>query len=485
MRLSIIVRSVGFILLLNAAFMFVSAGVAFFDHPGNSSFFPLLVSACITAIVGVFPLIFVPSDTNLSLKEAYCIVVFAWLSSCFFGMLPYVMYGGEFSVANAWFESVSGFTTTGSSILNDVEALPSGILFWRASTHFIGGVGVIVFVLLVLPGIGTNKSKLSKVEMSSLAQDNFKFRSQQTIRVILGVYIGLTIATILSLMLAGMPVFDAVCHAFSTVATGGFSTKNASIAAYNSVGIELVLVVFMVISGMHFGMIYSTVVKRSKALFQSAIIRFYLLSMLVGSLLIAISLVSYGQAESFLESLRQSIFQVVTVTTTTGFAIANTSLWPAVAVFILIYFMIQCACAGSTTGGVKVDRIYITYKAIVAQIRKNQHPNAIIPVRIQGVKVENDVVTSVLLYIVFFLIIVFIAAILLSLMGLNFMSSFSLSLASMSNVGPAFDTFNSMSSWSSVPLVGKLLLSFVMLLGRLEIYGVFAIAGGGGVGEGH
>ncbi len=475
MRLSIIIRSVGFILLLNAAFMFVSAGVALFDPAGNSSFFPLLVSAFITALVGVFPLIFVPSDLNMSLKEVYCIVVFAWLSSCFFGMLPYIMYGGEFSVTNAWIESVSGFTTTGASILNDVEALPRGLLLWRASTHFIGGVGVVVFVLLVLPGIGLNKSKLSKAEISPLAQDNYKFRSQQTIRVILGVYIGITIATTLSLLLAGMPVFDAVCHAFSTVATGGFSTKNNSIAAFNSGGVEFVLIIFMAISGMHFGMIYSTVVKRSKVLFQSTVTRFYLLSMLVGSLLIAISLTSSGQVSNFFDSIRQSAFQVVALATTTGFATVNTSLWPTAAVFILIYFMMQCACAGSTTGGVKVDRIYITYKAIIAQIRKNQHPSAVIPVRIQGVKVESDVVTSVLLYIVFFFIIVFISTILLSFMGLSFMSSFSLSLSSMSNVGPAFDAFNSMSSWGAVPHVGKLLLSFVMLLGRLEIYGVLVL----------
>lgn len=475
MRLSIIVRSIGFILLLNAAFMFISAGVAFFDPLDNSSFFPLLVSAFITALVGVFPLIFVPSDPDLSLKEIYCIVVFAWLSSCFFGMLPYIMYGGEFSVTNAWFESVSGFTTTGASILNDVEMLPKGILLWRASTHFIGGVGVVVFVLLVLPGVGTGKSKLSKVEISPLAQDNFKFRSQQMIRVILGVYMGITIAAAISLLLAGMPLFDAICHSFSTVATGGFSTKNASIAAFSSGKIEFVLVIFMAISGMHFGMIYSTVVKRSKALYRSAVTRFYLLSMLVGSILIALNLAFSGHVNNFFESIRQAVFQVVAVTTTTGFATVNTSLWPSVSILILMYFMIQCACAGSTTGGIKVDRVYITYKAIVAQIRKNQHPSAVIPVRVQGVKVENDVVSAVLLYIVFFFLIIFATTILLSLMGLNFMASFSLSLSSMSNVGPAFDAFHSMSTWSAVPVLGKLLLSFVMLLGRLEIYGVLVL----------
>jgi trk system potassium uptake protein TrkH len=455
--------------------MFISAGVAFFDPLDNSSFFPLLVSAFITALVGVFPLIFVPSDLDLSLKEIYCIVVFAWLSGCFFGMLPYIMYGGEFSVTNAWFESVSGFTTTGASILNDIEALPKGILLWRASTHFIGGVGVIVFVLLVLPGVGTNRSKLSKVEISPLAQDNFKFRSQQMIRVILGVYIGITIAAAISLLLAGMPLFDAICHSFSTVATGGFSTKNTSIAAFNSGKIELVLIIFMVISGMHFGMIYSTLVKRSKALFRSTVTRFYLFSMLIGSTLIALNLVFSGQVGNFFESVRQSVFQVVAITTTTGFATVNTSIWPSVSILILMYFMIQCACAGSTSGGIKADRVYITYKAIMAQIRKNQHPNAVIPVRVQGIKVENDVVSAVLLYIVFFFLIIFATTILLSLMGLNFMASVSLSLSSMSNVGPAFDAFHSMSNWDSIPILGKLLLSFVMLLGRLEIYGVLVL----------
>lgn len=474
-RLSVIVRSIGFILLLDAAFMLISAGVAFFDPLDNSSFFPLLVSAFITAVVGVFPLIFVPLDLNVTLKEVYCIVIFAWLGSCLFGMLPYVMYGGEFSVTNAWFESVSGFTTTGATILNNVEALPKGILLWRAATHFIGGIGVVIFVLLVLPGFGANRSKFSKIEISPLAQDNFKFRSQQTIRVILGVYVGITVATTISLMLVGMSLFDAVCHAFSTVATGGFSTKNASIASFSNGGIEFVLAVFMAISGMHFGMIYSTVARRSKALFRSIVTRFYLLSMLVGSILIALNLLLSGQVGDFLESIRLSVFQVVATTTTTGFATANTSVWPSASILILIYFMVQCACAGSTSGGVKADRIYITYKAIMAQIRKTQHPSAVIPVRVQGVKVENDIVSSVLLYVVFFFLIVFGTTILLSLMGLSFMGSFSLSLSSMSNIGPAFDTFHSMSSWSAIPVLGKLLLSFIMLLGRLEIYGVLVL----------
>lgn len=455
--------------------MLISAGVALFDSSDNSSFFPLLVSACITGIVGIFPLIFVPSNLDFSLKEIYCIVVFAWLSCCFFGMLPFIMYGGEFSAVNAWFESVSGFTATGASVLNNVEALPNGMLFWRAATHFIGGVGVIIFVLLVIPGISANKSKLAKVEISSLAQDNFKFRSQQTIRVILGVYIGITIAALISLLLAGMPFFDAVCHAFSTVATGGFSTKNTSIAYYSSNAIEITLIVFMIISGLHFGMIYSTVVKRSKALFTSSVTRFYLISILIGTILIALNLFFTGHYSNFFQSLKQSLFQVAATTTTTGFATTDTSIWPSVSILILMYFMIQCACAGSTTGGIKVDRVYIAYKAIVAQIRKNQHPSAVIPVRVQGVKVENDIVSAVLLYIVFFFLIIFITTIILSLMGLNLMSSFSLSLSSMSNVGPAFDAFNSMSSWSEVPALGKMLLSFVMLLGRLEIYGVLVL----------
>ena len=475
MRISIVIRSIGFVLILNALLMMVSAAVAFFDQSDSSAFFPLFFSACLTAAVGFFPLIFVPPSAHISLKETYLFVVLAWLACCFFGMLPYLLYGGEFTVTNAWFESVSGYTTTGSSILNDVEALPRGILLWRASTHLIGGVGVVLFVLLVLPGIRNSKSQLSKIEMSVLAQDNFNFRNRKTIRVILSVYFGITAVATVLLMLGGMSLFDAVCHAFSTVATGGFSTKNTSIAFFNSGMIELILIAFMTLSGIHFGMVYAAVTGRPKTLFRSPVVRFYLCSMLVGSVLVALNLFFSGHTEGFFSSFRQSIFQVVAVTTTTGFATTDTALWPSFSILVLIYFMVQCACAGSTSGGLKVDRVLIFFKAIVAQIRKNQHPNAVIPVRIDGVKLEEGKISSVLLYIVFFFLIILIATMLLSLMGINLMASFSLSLSSMSNIGPAFDAFGSMASWAGVPWLGKILLSFVMLLGRLEIFAILVL----------
>lgn len=454
--------------------MFLSAGVSLANN-SDSSFLPLLLSACITAVVGFFPLIFVPADSQMSLKEIYCIVLFAWVGCCLFGMLPYVLYGDPFTVTNAWFESVSGFTTTGATILNSVETLPKGILFWRSCTHLAGGVGVVMFALIVLPSFGANKMKLSKIEMSQLAQDDFKFKSQQTIRVVLSVYVGLTIASTVSLFLAGMNLFDAVCHAFSTIATGGFSTRDASIAAYSSGWIELVVIIFMVLSGLHFGMIYSSVTGRSFFLFRSSVVRFYLLFLLVGALFIALNLLFTNHYATFGESFRKAIFQIVALTTTSGFATADTSVWPPFSILILLYAMFQCACAGSTAGGVKVNRIVILFKAIGAQIRKQQHPNAVVPVRVDGVRVEDDTVSSVLLFIVFFLLIVFVSTILMTLMGLNLLSGFSVSLSAMSNVGPGFDIFNSFTSWNTIPAAGKFILSIVMLIGRLEIYGLLLL----------
>lgn len=228
MNLKLVSRIIGLALLLNAIFMFISAAVSIV-YGVDDSFSPLILSGIITSVVASFPLIFVHKSGEINAKEGLVIVVFSWILSCLFGMLPYILFGGEFSIINSWYESVSGYTTTGSTILTNVEALPKGLLFWRASTHWLGGMGVVLFMLLILPSISSSRM-LSKFEISSLSKDNFRFRAKQTVRVISTVYVGLTVAETILLNLAGMTLFDAVCHSFATVATGGLSTKNLSIA---------------------------------------------------------------------------------------------------------------------------------------------------------------------------------------------------------------------------------------------------------------
>lgn len=475
MRLSIVFRYMGFILLANAAFMLLSTGIAYFNDM-DSAFYPLLLSFFITATVGIFPLIFIPSDSYISIKEMYTIVVFSWSGCCLFGVLPYILWGGEFTLTNAWFESVSGYTTTGATILKNIEALPNSLLFFRSSTHWMGGVGVVLFAMLIAPSMRLNKMRLSKVEMSSLAQDNFKFKTQETVRVILTVYILFTAICFLLLWLAGMNSFDSINHAFSTVSTGGFSTKNMSIAAFgDNVWIQLILIVFMFLSGIHFGLIYSAITMRSSILFRSTIVRYYFFVVLIGIFLVTLYLWLSNTYPTLGESLLHGAFQIVASTTTTGFASTNSAFWPPFVILILLFFMLQGASAGSTVGGMKVDRFVIFFKAIKAQIRKQQHPNAVVPIRVGSVSIDETIAYSVVLFMLFFILIIFVATILLTLMGVDALSSFSAALASLSNVGPGFGLFGSLDNYDLLPMAGKLLLTLLMVIGRLEIYGLLIL----------
>ncbi len=474
MNIGVISRNIGIALVFNAIFMLFSALTAMINN-FDSSFSSLLLSSIITFATGLFPLIFVRKYEDINLKEGFFIIVFSWLLSCMFGMLPYVLWGGEFTVINAWFESVSGYTTTGATILNDIEILPKGLLMWRSSTHFIGGLGVVIFMLLILPSVSTFRMRLSKMEISTLSKDNYKFKTQQIIRVITSVYVGLAILETVLLFVAGMSLFDSINHAFSTVSTGGFSTKNLSIMAFDSFAIELIITIFMLLSGLHFGLVYSLIFQRNGKIFRSPVIKFYLLLVLVSFLFIAIDIKIGGNVETWGMAFRQSMFQSVSIASTTGFATADTSVWPSISIMILVYLSLQCACSGSTTGGLKSDRIYIWWRSLSVQMKKMLHPKAIIPVRIGNTIIEQETINSVNLYIALYLFIVFIGATLLSALGVDFVDAVTSSIASMGNVGPGFGSVGSLGNFSEIPGVGKIILTGQMLMGRLEIYPLLLI----------
>ncbi len=474
MNLSVVSRNIGIALLFNAFFMFLGVIVSIV-YDFDSSFSPLLLSCVITAITGLFPLIFVRKYENISIKEGFTIVILSWLLSCLFGMLPYVLWGGEFSLINSWYESVSGYTTTGSTILTNVEALPKGLLFWRSSTHFIGGIGVVIFMLLILPSASTFRMRLSKMEISALSKENYKFRTKQTVKVIASVYVGLTILETVCLMLVGMDFFDAINHAFSTVATGGFSTRGESILAFDSVSIEIVITIFMLLSSVHFGLLYSSVTTRSFKIFKSPVIRFYLATLLVTGIVIAFNLKFSGDADSWFTALRLSIFQVVSMASTTGFATSDTAIWPHLSILLLMYLSIQCACSGSTSGGLKSDRVLIFLKSFQSQLKKHAHPNAVIPVRVGNHIVEPELVSSVNLFIVIYVFMIFLGAITFSVLGVSMIDAFSASISHMGNVGPAFGTVGSLDNYSHFPALGKFLSTLQMFLGRLEIYTLLVV----------
>lgn len=469
MNISVVSRNIGIALLFNALFMFMSVVVSIV-YDFDSAFSPLLLSGVITFTTGLFPLIFVRTHEEVHIKEGFTIIVLSWILSCIFGMLPYVLWGGEFTLVNAWFESVSGYTTTGGTILQDIEALPKSLLFWRSSTHFIGGIGVVVFMLLILPMVSTFKMRLSKLEMTSLSKENYRLRTKEAIRVIATVFVGLTVTSTIAFMIAGMGPFDAVNHAFSVAATGGFSTKNASIGAFGSFGIELVAAIYMIIGGMHFGLIYQAFSHRSPKLFKSPVTKLYLGTIVVSTVIVAADLLISGTGTSFWDTLWMAFFNVASYISTTGFATVDCSVWPALSILLLMFLSVQCACSGSTSGGLKTDRILIFWKSFRVQLRKQMHPSAVIPTRVGTSIVDTQMVAAVNLYIVVYFLFLFVGAAALCMMGVDYMDAFSASIANLGNVGPGFGNVGALDNFSQIPVLGKFILAAQMLLGRLEIY---------------
>lgn len=470
MRVSVILRYVGTVMLCVSAFMAVSAGISYMNSV-DSGFYPLLLSAMLTFTLGAFPLLFVPRAKSISNKEGFAIVVGSWILASVVGMFPYLIWGGEFTLVNAWFESVSGFTATGATILNDIEYLPQGLLFYRTSTNWLGGVGVVMFALVILPSLGTSRMSLSNVELSSLAKDNYRYRTQIIVRILLIVYVGLTLTTTLALKLAGLRWFDALTHAMSACATAGFSTKNASIAFYDNPLVEMILAAAMFISSLHFGLIYATFLRKGNNIFRSEVVRTYLAIVVVATLLITVSIYGANIYTDIWQALRYAYFQVVSLISSTGYSTADTNAWTPFAIVVLIFVSIVCACAGSTSGGIKVDRLLIFCKILMARIRRQQHPNAVIRIRVDGVVQDEDMLNSVVVFIVTYIALLLLATFTNTLFGQDMLTAFTSTVACLGNVGPGFGAVGSMSNFADIPAILKIQDSILMLMGRLEIFG--------------
>lgn len=470
MRVPIVLRYIGMVMQFVAAFMLASAGVSMLNGY-DSAYYPLLLSSFITALLGAFPLFFVEREGEIKTKEGYAIVVGSWLVACIVGMFPYLIWGGEFTLINAWFESVSGFTTTGASILNDIEFLPRGLLFWRSSSAWIGGIGVVMFALVILPSMGKSRHMLSNVEMSTIAKDNFHYRSKVIFRILITIYLGLTITTTLALKYSGMTWFDAINHAMSSCSTCGFSTKNSSVAFWDSSLIEGVMMAAMALSAIHFGVLYATFTGKHNNIFRSEVVRTFIIMMVVISLVIAVNLFTSGLYSTFGEAMRYASFQVVSLSTTTGFATADTNTWTPLAIVLLIFCSVICGCAGSTSGGMKVDRLLIASKVIRNRMKIQLHPNAIIRTKVDGMVQEENTQNLVMTFIVSYIMLTIIGTVIYAMFGCDLITSFTASVACLSNVGPGFGEIGSMSNFADLPVVLKLNSTLLMLIGRLEIFG--------------
>ena len=474
MNVKAISQNVGKALLVSALFMFLSIIVSVIDGR-DSAFGPLMISFVITLVVGAFPFIFIKKAQTLSLNDGFLTIVLSWLLSFIFGMLPYVLWGGEFTLINAWFESVSGYTTTGSTILNDIEALPRSLLFWRSSTHYIGGLGVVVFLLLVMPDASPYRLKLTNMELSSLSKEGYRYRSSKTIAVITKVYVILTVIIFLSLWAAGMSSFDALNHAFSIAATGGFSPRNLSIGYYQSDLINILVIFFMAVSALHFGLIYAVAVTRSLKPLNNTVVKYYFGSIIVLSLMIMFALKFDGGYESWGKAAMDSTFTVVSYMTTTGFAICDNSQWPWLAGIVLIFVSFQCGCSGSTTGGLKVDRILISFKAIANEVQRRLHPTAVSQVRLSGHHLPDSAVHSVMLYIVVYFVVIFLSIIGVLLCGSEMPEAVSGVIASVGSVGPGLSEVGSMDNYSLQPAMAKFIFAIDMFLGRVEIFPILVV----------
>ena len=474
MNLKVVSRNVGMALLVSALFMFLSMIVSILNGH-DSALAALGISFAITFVVGMFPFIFVRQSSNITLKDGYMIIVLSWFLSFVFGMLPYVLWGGPFTISNAWFESVSGFTATGATILEDIEELPKSLLFWRSSTHFIGGLGVVVFLLLIIPNSSPMRLRLTNMELSSMSRDAYRRGTTNTVNIFATVYLVITASAILSYYLAGMSFFDAVNHGMSVGATGGFSTHSESIGFFHSTTINIVTMVFMVLSSLHFGLLFLTVVTRSFRPLNNPVLKYYLSSLLVMSVIAALSLKFHGNVESWGKAFMDGTFHIISYASTTGFAIADNSSWPMLPCFLLVLMSIQCGCAGSTTGGLKSDRVLILGKSISRHVKLALHPSSVKEVRIGKTTIRDEELFPFILYIAMYFLLMAVSVIVCLVVGDNNADALTGTLASLGNVGPALGDIGSYGNFNHLTDTSKLMFTLDMFFGRVEIYPILAV----------
>ena len=467
-------RNVGLALLVSSLFMFFSVVVSLVNGH-DSALSSLIISFTVTFIAGIFPFIFVRGSQPISLKDGFVTITLSWLLSFVFGMMPYAMWGGPFTLQNAWFESVSGFTTTGATILDNVEALPRSLLFWRSSTHFIGGLGVVVFLLLIIPDSSPVKLRLANMELGSLSRGAYATRTNRTVNIFAYVYMGIFALALVLNLLAGMPAFDALCHAMSVSATGGFSTRNASIGAFGSRWIEGITMLCMYLSSLHFGLLFLAVAGRTLKPLNNPVVKYYTGSILIASVLLGIGLKTGGFCRGWGESLWNGLFEVMCISSTTGFAIADNAQWPGALCALIMIVAVVCGCAGSTSGGLKIDRIVLMFKSLGRQIIRILRPSSVHEVKFGGRILGDEALVPHLLYIVLYVLMLAISTALCLWIGVDWQNSLAASITSLSNVGPALGEMGSMGTFNSAPDLAKMVFSLDMFIGRIEIYPVLAV----------
>lgn len=474
MNYGIIIKVLGNLLVFEALLMIPAYLISIFYQQNDSSAF--LISISVTFVVGFIMSKVKGAYKRIKAKDALAVVAIGWLLASFFGSLPFVISRSIPSFVDAFFETISGLTTTGSTVIKDVEILPKGILFWRSLTHWIGGMGILVFTLAILPTMGIGGFQIFKAESPGPTADKIVPRIKDTARILYTTYIAITIIQVIFLVIGGMSLFESAVHTFGTVGTGGYSTRNASIGAYNSSYIHIVITVFMILSGVNFSLYYSLVNGKWKEVIRNEELRLYLGIIFAAGILIGLNI--YMNTDGYKNiglAFRDSFFQVSSIITTTGYASVDFDLWPAFSKMILLLLMFIGGCAGSTSGSVKVIRILVLAKLVKRQVAKIFHPNAYIPIKIDGKVVSDDVVNSISSFFILFIIIFVIGILVISFEGLDFESTVSAVATSIGNVGPGFGFVGPTRNFSDFSSFSKIFLSLLMLMGRLELFTIIAL----------
>ena len=475
----------GLLLLCNGAFMLVAALVSGLYKDGVT--IEITMAAIVTMLVGLVAMFFTRDHKKeVKPKEGYIIVTFGWLVMSASGMLPYLFTGAIPDITNAFFETISGYTTTGASILNDIESLPKGLLFWRSLTHWIGGMGIIVLAIAILPLLGIGGMQLFAAEAPGPSADKLHPRITDTAKRLWLIYVGYTLAETLLLKLAGMDFFDAMNHAMATLSTGGFSTKNSSLANWNDQPlIQYIVILFMFLAGSNFVLSYFAFKGKIQKVLKDEEFKFY--TGFIISFSIVAALVIYFQAQPQVSAslpmvfgygesaIRHALFQVLAVVTTTGFVTADFTGWTP---FLTIFFfglMFLGGSAGSTAGGIKVMRHLLIIKNGLLEFKRTLHSNAIIPVRYNNKTVPESIVYNIIGFFVLYMLLFIIGALVLAFMGLDFESAIGGAATSLGNVGPGLGSLNPLSNFNDLPALGKWWCGFLMLLGRLELFTVLIL----------
>lgn len=470
-------RTMGALLLIEAVFMTMALFVSLWYGEADSGVF--LLSTIITLLAGVIGLLVGRrAESRMGEREGYVIVAMVWVVFSAFGLLPYYLSGQVPTLTDAWFESMSGFTTTGATIIPDLEVITHGLLFWRSLTQWIGGMGIIVLSIAILPIFGLNGMQLYAAEVSGLTYEKVSPRIADTAKMMWSIYVLLTVTEVVALWLCGMDMFDAVCHSFSTIATGGFSTHNNSLEFYDSAAIHYTVTFFMFISGINFVMLIYLLRGKTRYFFKDEELRWYSVAVAMFAVLLTVGLYVARPGWSGVEmerAFRDSIFTVISSMTSTGYTISDYMYWPVVAWVVIFFLMLTGACAGSTAGGIKWVRLAIIMKNGVAEFQRRIHPNAIIPVKLNEKTVPQQTINNIMAFLIFYVFIIVVTVVIFCATGVDFDEAIGSAVSAIGNVGISIGQFGPAGTYAAFPVVAKWVMSFVMLIGRLEIFTVLLL----------